>query len=223
MSEIEDKAAKAASVANMLDSYCNNLEAILNTYGDMVWVDFCEALDLPSSSNAVDVIVKIKDILKLASNTINDTSVKLPEKPSDDICDTLDDKVNNPQHYKHGTLETFDEMRVVFGDERVRDFCICNAWKYRARAKYKGNEEEDLKKADWYINAAHALGEGRMAMLTDLSNSDPGNLANAQFQAIKDYDDESIEMQMNPFDNLIGSIRDSFMEATNIGGKVAEA
>ena len=61
-------------------------------------------------------------------------------------------------------------MRVVFGDERVRDFCICNAWKYRARARYKGNEEEDLKKADWYINAAHALGEGNMAMLSEAND-----------------------------------------------------
>ena len=39
----------------------------------------------------------------------------------------------------------------VFGEEAVKNFCICNAWKYRYRAADK-NGEEDLKKSDWYLN-----------------------------------------------------------------------
>ena len=50
-------------------------------------------------------------------------------------------------------------------------------------------------------------------MLTDLNSSDPGSLANAQFQAIQDYDDESLEMQMNPFDEFIGAVRDSVSDS----------
>lgn len=59
--------------------------------------------------------------------------------------------VNHPDHYNHGSMECIDEMILIFGVEAVMDFCVCNAWKYRARAAYKGNPEEDMAKADWYL------------------------------------------------------------------------
>ena len=45
----------------------------------------------------------------------------------------------------------------MFGKQAVIDFCKCNAWKYRYRADFKGNKEEDYKKADWYISKAKEL------------------------------------------------------------------
>ena len=48
-------------------------------------------------------------------------------------------------------MECIDEMILIFGVEAVKNFCLCNAWKYRYRAADK-NGVEDLKKADWYIN-----------------------------------------------------------------------
>lgn len=48
-------------------------------------------------------------------------------------------------------MECIDEMILIFGIEAVKNFCLCNAWKYRYRAADK-NGVEDLKKADWYIN-----------------------------------------------------------------------
>ena len=50
-----------------------------------------------------------------------------------------------------------DEMIAIFGKEAVIHFCICNAWKYRYRADSKGKHDEDMKKADWYINRAMEL------------------------------------------------------------------
>ena len=44
-----------------------------------------------------------------------------------------------------------DEMILVFGKEAVKDFCKCNAWKYRYREGMKGSKEEDLKKAKNYL------------------------------------------------------------------------
>jgi hypothetical protein len=41
-------------------------------------------------------------------------------------------------------------MVTLFGNETVKSFCLCNAWKYRKRAMFK-NGEEDMKKSDWYI------------------------------------------------------------------------
>lgn len=63
-----------------------------------------------------------------------------------------DENVDHPQHYGHGQFETIEEMRIMFGDEAVRSFCILNAYKYKARAQYKGNAKEDLRKANWYLN-----------------------------------------------------------------------
>jgi hypothetical protein len=42
-------------------------------------------------------------------------------------------------------------MIEVFGIEAVKNFCLCNVWKYRYRAADK-NGEEDLDKSDWYMN-----------------------------------------------------------------------
>lgn len=60
----------------------------------------------------------------------------------------------NPDHYKSSTsLECIEAMEVIFGSEAVIDFCLCNAWKYIWRWKNK-NGEEDLDKAEWYVNEA---------------------------------------------------------------------
>lgn len=61
------------------------------------------------------------------------------------------DKVNHPAHYQ-GKHECIDVMRTMFGDEAVKGFCRCNAYKYRFRAGQKeGNTaEQDIKKAEWY-------------------------------------------------------------------------
>jgi hypothetical protein len=58
--------------------------------------------------------------------------------------------VNHPPHYTHSGKECIDEMILIFGRERVKAFCLCNAWKYRKRALFK-NKEEDIAKSDWYI------------------------------------------------------------------------
>lgn len=57
----------------------------------------------------------------------------------------------NPEHYKTNANECFDEMIHLFGIEAVKSFCKCNVHKYRYRAEHK-NGNEDLKKADWYMN-----------------------------------------------------------------------
>lgn len=57
----------------------------------------------------------------------------------------MEDVVNHPQHYeKHKiTVEPIDLIDTV-------NFCIGNTIKYLVRAKDKGNELEDLKKALFY-------------------------------------------------------------------------
>jgi len=84
---------------------------------------------------------------------IDDNSIGLdinttPNKPN---------LVNHPKHYNQHAMECIDEMIVMFGIQAVIDFCICNAFKYRERAPYKGKEKEDNEKADWYLAKAKEL------------------------------------------------------------------
>lgn len=61
------------------------------------------------------------------------------------------DNINHPSHYQ-GKNECIEVMRAMFGDEAVKGFCRCNAFKYRFRAgkKATSSAEEDIKKAEWY-------------------------------------------------------------------------
>lgn len=73
--------------------------------------------------------------------------------------ETLTKAVNHPEHYKHGLFETIEEMLLLFSKEEVIAFCKINAYKYKARAPFKGNMDEDLKKADWYLAKVKELEE----------------------------------------------------------------
>ena len=81
-------------------------------------------------------------------NTYNDVN-NISEANTEDV-------VNNPKHYKLYQHECIDEMILVFGIEDVKSFCKCNIWKYRYRASAK-NGEEDLRKAEWYMNKLEEL------------------------------------------------------------------
>ena len=65
---------------------------------------------------------------------------------------------NHPKHYQ-GKYECIDEMIALFGVRAVKDFCRCNVYKYRFRADRK-NGEEDIKKAEWYMEKLMELEKG---------------------------------------------------------------
>ena len=88
---------------------------------------------------------------ELSYEQVNDAFAKaFPEE---------NDVVNHPAHYcRPGAMECIDEMILIFGKESVAAFCLCNAWKYRARAMNK-NGEEDMAKSDWYLRKYAELKE----------------------------------------------------------------
>ena len=61
------------------------------------------------------------------------------------------DMVSHPPHYETGKFECIDAMVETQGAEAVKNFCICNAFKYIWRHNGK-NGVEDIKKARWYID-----------------------------------------------------------------------
>lgn len=68
------------------------------------------------------------------------------------------DNVNHQSHYETGKYQCIDVMEETQGTEAVKDFCICNAFKYIYRHSHK-NGLEDVKKAVWYLNKYIELSE----------------------------------------------------------------
>lgn len=61
------------------------------------------------------------------------------------------DMVNNPPHYKAGSIECIDAIKSALSAEEFRGYCKGNALKYVWREAHKG-QDESLKKAIWYLN-----------------------------------------------------------------------
>ena len=72
-----------------------------------------------------------------------------------------EDMVNHPQHYKNNTYECIDVMLDIFGKDKTLAFCELNAFKYLWRAKNKGTDIQDKKKAIWYVNKYIELKENK--------------------------------------------------------------
>jgi hypothetical protein len=58
------------------------------------------------------------------------------------------DMVNHPNHYNMTKYEVIEVLDEWFPNDPL----VWQVVKYLARAKYKGNELEDLKKAQFYLN-----------------------------------------------------------------------
>ena len=48
-------------------------------------------------------------------------------------------------------------MIAILGKDRVADYCLINAFKYRMRLGHKNSVEEDLQKEQWYLNKHREL------------------------------------------------------------------
>lgn len=57
-----------------------------------------------------------------------------------------DDQVNHPKHYTVGKIEVIN----IIEDQNL-DYHLGNVVKYVLRSAHKGNQLQDLKKANWYL------------------------------------------------------------------------
>lgn len=105
---------------------------IIEVHGDVVIIE----------GEIISCSVVSKEYLLKRCKCIDDTDINVGNKS---------DNVNHPKHYQ-GKHECIDIMRVLFGDEAVKGFCKCNAFKYRFRAgrKEENTAEQDIQKAEWY-------------------------------------------------------------------------
>jgi Zn finger protein HypA/HybF involved in hydrogenase expression len=76
-------------------------------------------------------------LANMVANTLEESEVKVVEE----------DVINHPSHYTRGKIEVID-----FIEDQQLPYHLGNVIKYIARAGYKGDKLEDLKKARWYLD-----------------------------------------------------------------------
>lgn len=101
------------------------------------WPKYCPAC-LPKYSK----VPKKKEVaVEPVEQAVGDTEVKSLELPNQE------DVINHPSHYTRGKIEVID-----FIEDQQLPYHLGNVIKYIARAGYKGDKLEDLKKARWYLD-----------------------------------------------------------------------
>lgn len=81
-----------------------------------------------------------------------------------------EDLVNHPKHYTQNGVETIDVIERMLGAWESEGYYLGNIVKYLDRCEYKGNKEQDLKKAQWYLKRAlekEGVTEGETVELAD--------------------------------------------------------
>lgn len=98
------------------------------------WPKYCPGW-LPKYSK----VPKKKEVaVEPVAQTIEEQAVELPKQ---------EDVINHPSHYTRGKIEVID-----FIEDQQLPYHLGNVIKYIARAGYKGDKLEDLKKARWYLD-----------------------------------------------------------------------
>lgn len=62
-----------------------------------------------------------------------------------------EDVVNNPSHYADREYEVIDVLEDTLTEEQFEGYLAGNIIKYTMRWDKKGNAEQDLMKAEWYL------------------------------------------------------------------------
>nr|DAD98703.1 MAG TPA: nucelotide kinase [Myoviridae sp. ctPT18] len=78
----------------------------------------------------------------ITSDSVKDLYVTTDVKPV-----SISNMIDHPAHYNKGKIEVID-----FIEDQQLPFHLGNVVKYVARAGYKGDKLEDLKKARWYLD-----------------------------------------------------------------------
>ncbi len=63
------------------------------------------------------------------------------------------DMINSPAHYKRNGIEAVDLIEHAIEDfPPIEAYHIATVLKYLLRAPYKGNKQDDIKKAHWHLS-----------------------------------------------------------------------
>ena len=100
------------------------------------WPKYCPEC-LPKFSKVPKKKEVDETLVNMIAKTLEEPEVKVVEE----------DVINHPSHYTRGKIEVID-----FIEDQQLPYHLGNVIKYIARAGYKGDKLEDLKKARWYLD-----------------------------------------------------------------------
>jgi hypothetical protein len=103
------------------------------------------------------------DNYDMTDNSYSDNNRRMTDREADayyeDYMERMEeakkldpDMVNNPDHYTHNGIEAIDVIEAKLTDEQFQGYLQGSVMKYLLRSNYKGKRNEDLKKAQWYLN-----------------------------------------------------------------------
>ena len=121
--------------------FCHKSKKEVEEEANMTTVDSKETVDRQK-----------EDSKETVDRQKEDSSKETVQVPTDEHMDKMygnikHDAVNHPSHYTRGKIEVID-----FIEDQQLPYHLGNVIKYIARAGYKGDKLEDLKKARWYLD-----------------------------------------------------------------------
>lgn len=141
---IGEKAEKIKEYCNS-NNYCSNCAIKNRCNGDFITAVYEKAKNVNNNSlsNAYDIEKNYEIIFGKAE----DTEEEEVEKKAEDM-------VNHPSHYTHGGVECIDAITSALSsyEDSVDSWLVGQVIKYLWRAPLKGKYEEDIKKAQFYLN-----------------------------------------------------------------------
>ena len=141
---IGEKAEKIKEYCNS-NNYCSNCAIKNRCNGDFITAVYEKAKNINnnSMSNAHDIEKNYEIIFGKTSETKDGKA----ESKSEDM-------VNHPSHYTHGGVECIDAITSALSsyEDSVDSWLVGQVIKYLWRAPLKGKYDEDIKKAQFYLN-----------------------------------------------------------------------
>ena len=141
---IEEKAKKIEEYCDS-NNYCSNC-AIRNECTCDFIENVCERAK-NVNNNSLSNIYDIEKNYEIIFGKTSETKDGKAESKSEDM-------VNHPSHYTHGGVECIDAITSALSsyEDSVDSWLVGQVIKYLWRAPLKGKYEEDIKKAQFYLN-----------------------------------------------------------------------
>ena len=115
------------------------------------FADWDKAVELFDQKTGVKFYTRYDAVEKVCNIRVN--------KALEDYCESIfadeksqEDIVKSPNHYTAGGLEVKTVMKAKLSGEEFKGYCKGNILKYLMRAKHKGAERQDYRKAAEYMN-----------------------------------------------------------------------
>ena len=141
---IGEKAEKIKEYCNS-NNYCSNCAIKNRCNGDFITAVYEKAKNVNNNSlsNAYDIEKNYEIIFGKTSETKEEKVEKKTE-----------DMVNHPSHYTSGGVECIDAITAALSkyEDSVDSWLVGQVIKYLWRAPLKGKYEEDIEKAQFYLN-----------------------------------------------------------------------